>query len=166
MTWKPDICLYHGNCDDGFGAAWAIWRRWGNEVAYVPCTNGKPLPDVTGRHVLFVDFSAKRPDLIAMADAAKSIVVLDHHKTAQADLADWADQTVPKVEDVDLLIGKALAKTGYPIVATFDMNQSGAVLAWDFAHGIARNDSPPNILSLIEDRDLWRFAYGDRTKQF
>lgn len=21
MDWKPDICVYHGNCDDGFGAA-------------------------------------------------------------------------------------------------------------------------------------------------
>lgn len=45
MGWKPDICIYHGNCDDGFGAAWAIWRRWGNEVAYVPGAYGKSLPD-------------------------------------------------------------------------------------------------------------------------
>ena len=25
---KPDICIYHGGCDDGFGAAWAVWKRW------------------------------------------------------------------------------------------------------------------------------------------
>lgn len=163
--WKPDICIYHGNCDDGFGAAWAIWRRWGNEVAYVPGTYGKPLPDVTGRHVLFVDFSAKRPELVALADKAKSIVVLDHHKTAEADLRDWAGPMC-KPEDVELLAAKYCTQTGSPIVAVFDMQSSGAVMSWDFAHGIPHNDPPPTMLALIEDRDLWRFAYGDQTKQF
>ena len=43
MTWKPDICIYHGGCMDGFGAAWAIWRRWGDAVRYVPGTYGKAL---------------------------------------------------------------------------------------------------------------------------
>ena len=22
---KP-LCIYHGNCADGFGAAWAVWK--------------------------------------------------------------------------------------------------------------------------------------------
>lgn len=163
--WKPDICIYHGNCDDGFGAAWAIWMKWGNEVAYVPGVYGKPLPDVAGRNVLFVDFSAKRPDLVAMADKAKSVVVIDHHKTAEADLADW-NGPIPPLADIELLAAKACTETGSPIVAWFDMAQSGAVMAWDFAHTIEHNDPPPNMLALIQDRDLWRFAFGDRTKQF
>lgn len=165
MTWKPDLCIYHGNCDDGFGAAWAIWRRWGNEVAYVPGVYGKPLPDAEGRHVLFVDFSAKRPLLLDLAARAKSVVIIDHHKTAEADLADWAGPMF-KPEDAELLTAKAYTETGYPIAAVFDMSRSGAVLAWDFAHGIPHNDPAPNMLSLIEDRDLWTFHYGDRTKQF
>src|SRR5690348_12695265 len=90
MVWKPDLCIYHGNCDDGFGAAWAIWRRWRNQTAYVPGVYGKPLPEASGKHVLFVDFSAKRPDIEAMAKVAKSIVIIDHHKTAEADLAPFA----------------------------------------------------------------------------
>lgn len=169
MEWKPDICIYHGGCDDGFGAAWAIWRKWGNEIAYVPGVYGKPLPDVRGKHVLFVDFSAKRPELIEMANVAESIVVLDHHKTAEADLSEWSgwpSGSMAKLEDISLLAAKACTETGYPVVAVFDQNRSGAVLAWDFAHGILHNDPPPNMLALIEDRDLWRFAYGDRTKQF
>ena len=28
--WKPDICIYHGGCDDGFGAALAVHMRWGD----------------------------------------------------------------------------------------------------------------------------------------
>ncbi|TIO72203.1 DHHA1 domain-containing protein [Mesorhizobium sp.] len=166
MTWKPDLCIYHGGCGDGFGAAWAIWKRWGNEVAYIPGYYGKPLPDATGRHVLFVDFSAKRPELVAMADRAKSIVILDHHKTAEADLADW-NGPMPALTDIELLAAKACTETGSPIVAVFDMNQSGATLAWQFATETNRHDDPcPEMLTLIEDRDLWRFAFGDRTRRF
>ncbi len=171
MAWKPDLCIYHGGCDDGFGAAWAIWKRWGNEVAYVPGTYGKPLPDASGKHVLFVDFSAKRPEIDAMAQVAKSIVIIDHHKTAEADLAPFAVTwtSVPFFSKVDLIDGmlRDLSQMDRPpVIAWFDMSQSGAVMAWDFAHGIERNDPPPTMLALIQDRDLWRFAFGDRTRQF
>lgn len=168
MEWKPDLCIYHGNCDDGFGAAWAIWRKWGNEIAYVPGVYGKPLPDASGKHVLFVDFSAKPPELEVMARVAKSIIIIDHHKTAEADLKpltvtqDEADDFHPDT------VGKMLDGRWdrEQVLAWFDMSQSGAVMAWDFAHRIPRNDPPPTMLSLIEDRDLWRFSYGDRTRQF
>lgn len=173
MTWKPDICIYHGNCDDGFGAAWAIWRRWGNEVAYVPGVYGKPLPDGSGRNVLFVDFSGKRAEIDAMAQTAKSIVIIDHHKTAEAELAPFVIKTANGLTDlngapelVPSMLRDLAELNRPPVIAYFDMAQSGAVMAWEFAHGIPRNDPPPNILSLIQDRDLWRFAYGDRTKQF
>lgn len=169
MTWKPDLCIYHGNCDDGFGAAWAIWRRWGNEVAYVPGIYGKPLPDAEGKHVLFVDFSAKRHEIDAMAQVARSIVIIDHHKTAEADLAPFTisfSDGAMRVEDVPDLLGGCHQLDRPAVIAWFDMNQSGAVMAWDFAHGIPRNDPPPTMLSLIQDRDLWSFAYGDRTRQF
>lgn len=168
--YKPDLCIYHGNCDDGFGAAWAIWMRWGNQVAYVAGVYGKPLPDVSGKHVLFVDFSAKRAEIDAMAQVAKSIVIIDHHKTAEADLEPFKiglcgdAKFLP--EDLDGIFRDMAELDRPPIVAWFDMSQSGAVMAWEFAHGIERNDPPPNMLALIQDRDLWRFAFGDRTKQF
>lgn len=170
MNYKPDLCIYHGNCDDGFGAAWAIWRRWGNEIAYVPGFYGKELPDVSGKHVLFVDFSAKRPQIDAMALAARSIVIIDHHKTAEADLAPFAVTLCGGAQfsanDVGGVIEDLIELEKPPVVAWFDMSQSGAVMAWEFAHGIPRNDPPPTMLSLIQDRDLWTFAYGDRTRQF
>lgn len=167
--WKPDICIYHGNCDDGFGAAWAIWKRWGNEIAYVPGVYGNPLPGVAGKHVLFVDFSAKRAEIDAMAQVAKSIVILDHHKTAEADLSPFKinfSDGVMRVEDVPDLLRGCSELDRPAIIAGFDMNQSGAVMAWDFAHGIECNDPPPTFLAYIQDRDLWRFAFGDRTRQF
>ena len=84
---KPDICIYHGNCADGFGAAWAVWKRFGDAVEFVPGVYGQEPPAVGGKHVLMVDFSYKRSVLGRMACSAASIVILDHHKTAEADLA-------------------------------------------------------------------------------
>ncbi|MCK9549191.1 DHHA1 domain-containing protein [Aquamicrobium sp.] len=166
--WKPDICIYHGNCDDGFGAAWAIWRRW-PDVEFVPGVYGKPLPDVTGKHVLFVDFSAKRPEIDAMAQVAKSIVVIDHHKTAEADLEPFAVTLCGSArlspEDIGSMFEDRAELGMPPVIAWFDMAQSGAVMAYEFAHGV-EHVPPPTMLAYIQDRDLWRFALGDRTKQF
>lgn len=166
--WKPDLCIYHGGCDDGFGAAWAIWMKWGNEIAYMPAVYGKDLPDTDGKHVLFVDFSAPYDVLAQRAWKAKSIVIIDHHKTAQADLERLPSFNGTGADRRSLEEAFFLCKiSNMPdIAAWFDMDQSGAVMAWEFAHGIEHNDPPPNMLSLIQDRDLWRFAYGDRTKRF
>lgn len=169
LEWTPDICIYHGNCDDGFGAAWAIWRRWPH-CEFVSGFYGKPLPDVTGKHVLFVDFSAKRPQIDAMSQVAKSIVIIDHHKTAEADLEPFAvtlcGQAKFSPHDICHMFRDMEELGRPPILAWFDMSQSGAVMAWDFAHGIEHNDAPPTMLALIQDRDLWRFAFGDRTREF
>jgi hypothetical protein len=163
--WKPDVCIYHGNCDDGFGAAWAIWRRWGNEVAYFPGVYGKAPPDVAGKNVLLVDFSYKYDVLTEMSFKARSLVIIDHHKTAEEDL-----KRLPSFDgsmaDLDSAFKICWTQNMPEIAAWFDMSQSGAVMAWAFAHGIEHNGSPPEMLAYIQDRDLWRFAFGDRTKQF
>jgi len=150
MNWKPDIFIYHSPCDDGFGAAWAVHQRWGDDVEYWPATYGKPAPDVTGKRVLIGDFSYKRDVLAEMAMTAKSIVIIDHHKTAKEDLQDIP----PPCFGMDNLdIGIELKP---PLWAEFDMNKSGARLVWEFCHPGAE---VPHLIRYIEDRDLWRFAY-------
>lgn len=153
------FCIYHGQCDDGFMAAWCVRHALGHDaVEFFPGAYQETPPDVTGRHVLFVDFSYKRPVLEEMAKTAKSIIILDHHKTAAADLADfrppapygmWNDKTLPLVQgDLE------------PIVALFDMKRSGAGMAWDYFHpGHPR----PLFVDYVEDRDLWhkKLPYGD-----
>lgn len=165
--WKPDICVYHSGCDDGFGAAWAIWKRWGDDVAFVPGAYGKPLPDVTGKNVLFVDFSAKRPEIDAMAQVAKSIVIIDHHKTAEAELEPFKVGLCGGAKfcpvDLDGMFRDMAELDRPPVLAWFDMEQSGAVMAWKFVYPDA---IVPQFLWYIEDRDLWRFKFGRYTKQF
>lgn len=147
---KP-ICIYHGACDDGFAAAWCVRAAVGpTAFEFYPGVYQQAPPDVTGRNVLLVDFSYKRPVLLEMAKAARSIVILDHHKTASEDLAgfrepapfsEWQDAQAPAVEG-----------DPEPIAALFDMSRSGAGMAWDFFHTTLR----PKFINYIEDRDLWR----------
>lgn len=123
------ICIYHGNCADGFAAAWVVRRALGT-IAFHAGVYQNPPPDVSGKRVVVVDFSYKRPVMEKMIAEADSVLVLDHHKTAEEDLR------------------------GLPGVV-FDMNKSGATLAWDHFFPA---DTPPKLLAHIEDRDLWRFA--------
>jgi oligoribonuclease NrnB/cAMP/cGMP phosphodiesterase (DHH superfamily) len=126
------MCIYHGNCADGFGAAWVVRKALG-EIDFHPGKYQEPPPDVTGKDVVMVDFSYKRPVLLEMAEKANSILILDHHKTAAEDLLDLPAN----------------------VTAKFDMGRSGAMLTWEhFFPG----EAPPPLLLHIEDRDLWRFA--------
>ena len=50
------ICIYHGNCADGFGAAWVVRKALGADIEFHAATYGQPVPDVTGKNVVIVDF--------------------------------------------------------------------------------------------------------------
>jgi oligoribonuclease NrnB/cAMP/cGMP phosphodiesterase (DHH superfamily) len=132
---KP-LCIYHGNCADGFGAAWSVRHALGEEnVDFYPGIHQTSPPDVNGREVYFVDFAYKHDVMLELSKAAKSITVIDHHKSAEEDLKDLMEAGI--------------------INGIFDMNKSGAMLAWEWFH---KDKEPPQLLRHIEDRDLWRFA--------
>ena len=146
------LCIYHGNCADGFGAAWAVRHAFDERrVEFHPGVYQTPPPDVAGRHVLMVDFSYKRPVLLDMATKAWSILILDHHKTAAEDLAGFRDVAPRDQWDDDTL--DLVAEGDPPIAVLFDMDRSGAGITWDYFHDHPR----PPLIDHIEDRDLWRF---------
>lgn len=158
MTPDADLCIWHGNCQDGFGAALAVKLRFPT-VALHPAVYGDPPPDVTGKHVVVVDFSYPLETLQKMAAVAKSVLVIDHHKTAQHDLAmlphAGLDETDPWRE-FQREIGGYCRRAGLPhLAAHFNLNRSGARLAWEFFHATKQ---VPRMIQHIEDRDLWRFA--------
>ena len=159
VNMKP-LCIYHGGCDDGFAAAWAVRRALGDDVEFYPGVYQKEPPPHAGRDVIFVDFSYKRPVLDQMAKAAHSILILDHHKTAAEDLADFCRPFGPgwkrHLENVYQDTCEGCSGRTY---ALFDMDRSGAALAWDFFVGGER----PDFIEYVQDRDLWRkqLRYGD-----
>lgn len=131
------IILYHANCNDGSTSALAAWLKFGDEGhRYIAVTHGKPPPpEVAGQDVLIVDFSYPRDILLAMK--ARSILILDHHISAQKDLT----QPFP---------------ANSHITAHFDMNRSGAMITWQYFFP----DAPiPLLIKLIQDRDIWINAY-------
>ena len=130
------LCIYHGGCADGFGAAWAVYKALGPEnVEFYPAVYQDSPPDVAGRDVIMVDFSYKRPVLEAIIAQARKVCVLDHHKTAEEDLA-----------------GLDGIRNGVEI--QFDQSKSGAVLAWEWFNP---HEAVPRLLRHVQDRDLWRF---------
>ena len=161
--YKPDVCIYHGNCDDGFAAAWAVWKRW-PDVEFVDGVYGNdpPFDLCNDKRVLMVDFSYKRPVLEKLMSYARDITILDHHKTAQADLETYAILNSVSADDIDDVLAATQPGLG-PIRAEFDMARSGAMMAWQFT---APGALIPMFISLIQDRDLWKFACGEDTKQF
>ena len=144
MSMSESLILYHADCDDGFGAAYAAWLSLGDAAEYQPVYHGDQIAveRLAGRQVFILDFSFSPDVLRTMAQHAANIVLLDHHKSAAGQ---WAD--VEPIANVDL---------------QFDMDRSGAQIAWDYFHpGTVR----PPLIDHIGDRDLWRFAMKD-TKAF
>jgi oligoribonuclease NrnB/cAMP/cGMP phosphodiesterase (DHH superfamily) len=125
--------LYHAGCPDGFGAAYAAWKRFGDKAQYIPINHGDPFPALPeNADVLMVDAAYPRARHLELVSKVKSLMVVDHHKSAMADIGD-----LPNTH--------------------FDMGHSGAVLAWQHLH----DDLTPTLLKYIEDRDLWRFGLPD-----
>jgi oligoribonuclease NrnB/cAMP/cGMP phosphodiesterase (DHH superfamily) len=124
-----DMVIFHGDCSDGFGAAWAAWKLLGDRATYHPSKHGEPIPDVRGRNVVVLDFSYDNATTKRLISEAKDFLIIDHHKSAMVDLHDIS-------------------------CARFDMNHSGAMLAWKFFHP---GKEPPRMIRHIEDRDLWKW---------
>lgn len=129
-----NIILYHANCSDGSAAAMAAWLKFGEKAKYIPVQYNNPLPEIeSGSNVHILDFSYPRDILIELHNRSSNLIVLDHHKTAMAALKDLP-------------------------FATFDLEKSGARLAWEYFHP---DRDVPELITLVEDRDLWRFKFED-----
>lgn len=126
--------LYHGNCPDGFGSAYAAYKALGEDnVEYIPVKYGDELPSIENDSIVYIcDFTFPRETLISLNQRVKKLVVLDHHKTAKQDL-----------EGLDFAI--------------FDMDRSGVGITWDYFH----KTPLPYFLQMVQDCDLWKFELED-----
>lgn len=147
------ICIYHGNCADGYTAAWAVRKALGDDVDFFPGVYGQAVPDVAGRDVIMVDFSYKLPVIESIGSSAKSVLILDHHKTAQADLEGLTGYPLGSSVREEWERRKFGDETAPAIIAEFDMSRSGAQITWDFFNKTTR----PPLVDYVGDRDLWRF---------
>ncbi len=124
-----NLIIYHANCPDGFGSAYIAKKALPSSILFEGIyKKPAPLELAKDKDVYILDFSYPRNQLQELKNVARSLVVLDHHKTAQADLI------------------------GFP-GCIFDMNQSGIGLTW---RHFFPSEEPPWLVQYVEDRDLWR----------
>ena len=147
--------LYHGNCWDGFGAAWAAWRRLENGAQYIAVNYGTPPPEMPDCDRLYIlDFSYPKETLLDLAKKHYHVTLLDHHKTAQADLGDLVESRSNQAHEFDV----ELTQPG--LYVRFNMEESGASLAWQYFRQYSQPTRAwvPDIIRYVRDRDLWRWA--------
>jgi len=140
------VCFYHAGCPDGFGAAWAVWRAWGDSAAYLPRGHDDELraDEYAGDRVAFVDIAPPNGVLRELGAVAAQVVVLDHHVSSKQRF------------ESDAELADALPAMGHRI--EFDLAHSGAVLAWRHFHPHAET---PELLRYVEDQDLWSWKLPD-----
>lgn len=151
---KATLCIYHGNCADGFGAAWVVRKALGSDVEFHAASYGQQPPDVAGKNVIIVDFSYPYKTLVEIADQAASVLILDHHKTAQEDLKGVFAAGENYEQFNRECKAECLICNAPHIGQNFDMTRSGAGLTWDF---FFPGQPRPPLINHIEDRDLWLF---------
>lgn len=151
--------IYHQDSDGRF-AGYCAWKWYktnhpNDEVKLFETQYGKPLPFIIGQltkedtiHIL--DFSYPAVQLATMAGLVKELVVLDHHKSAYEELKDASAMIADRAPDCKRYIH-------------FDIEKSGALLAWEY---FFPDLIVPECCALVNDRDLWKFEYGDESHAF
>ncbi len=130
------LVIYHGRCADGVCAAWCAdlhFKGQDVEIEYYPAKHNKPPPYkriAKAASTYILDFCYPRPDLMKIAGMTQ-LQVIDHHKSAEA-----------VCHGLDF--------------CEFDMDRSGAGMAWDhFFPGVER----PWHVDYIETRDIWTWKW-------
>lgn len=157
------LIIYHANCMDGFGAAWAAYtgidsnsasdvsfRTAYDEIQLWPASYGEPWPaneTSISTQIHIVDFSYPPEIIEEMLNCVESVRILDHHKTA-----------IEKF-NYGYNIGWQDTKN---LLINFNVGKSGAMLAWEYYHP---NEEVPKLIQHIQDRDLWKFEMMN-TKAF
>lgn len=136
--------LYHHDCNDGFGAAYAAWTHVGDhgplgKTEYLPWSYGQEPPRLNPAAALYIlDFSFTREQMLELIRRHHGMVtILDHHITALNEIGD-----LPQCH--------------------FDLEHSAARMAWSHFQHLAAEDSCqshqcPELIDYIEDRDLWKW---------
>jgi len=136
-----DLVIYHGSCWDGFGAAWAAnyylrdCDSRSKAPKFFPARHGASPPDVRGLNILIVDFCYPLKTMEKLLSDCESLLVIDHHVSSEQDILSLPAHN-----------------------KQFVMSESGAMLTWKYFYP---DREPPQLISYIADKDMWRFNLPD-----
>lgn len=152
------LIIYHADCADGFGAAFAAWLKFGDDAEYKPIKYGDPLDpeQYVDRTVYVLDFSFPRVTMDALFALVDKVVFLDHHKTA---FEMYGGE--PNTTCAGYVSANDIGVHAHHHVE-LDNTRSGALIAWEYFHP----DKPvPLAIRHIDDYDRWQFKI-EGTKEF
>lgn len=136
-------CFYHTDMDGHCAGAivYQYYKEKGQIVECLPINYKDDFPHERIRQnetVIIVDFSLQKPgDWEKLFEITKSVIWIDHHKTA----IDSATEEVKRLQG-----------------SRFD-GKAGCVLTWEYYH--PKRDVP-KIVSMLGDYDVWNFSkFGD-----
>lgn len=170
------IVLYHKNCMDGIASAYIAdqyFKFFEVSSICIPIQYGENIYEVIGEDnidlvndLYFLDFSTDRKTMIDLASKFNKVVIIDHHKTAEAELKD-----IDKEKD--------------NIELYFNMFKSGAMLSYDyftvftgtepqkdlFGNIVPKTDIlniSKRVIEYIQDRDIWEWnlPYSKEVSEF
>jgi len=124
------IIFYHHNCLDGFGSAWAAWKKLKDKAEYhgVSYFNFS-FEGIKNKKVYFLDVSPSLKNIEILKRNNNQLVIIDHHIS-----------TENKLEMFD--------------ESLFSLDSSSSILAFKY---FFPDKKPPKILTYINDIDLWKF---------
>lgn len=127
---KSIVILYHKDCPDGFGGAWAAWKKFGNKTDYIGVEHQTQPLKLKNKEIYLIDFCYSKKEIMKkLLKDNKKVVVIDHH--------------ISQKETI-----KISSKYIY------NLNHSGSVLTWKYFYP---KKPIPKLLLHIEDMDIWKF---------
>ncbi len=139
------IGIYHKNCSDGTMAAAVLLKKLPN-IYLFPLSHEHTKEEfkqikklVTDDTIVYtVDCALGIEKLIPIA---KEVITIDHH-----------------IGNKEYLESLAIKNKNFSFI--FNNNNSGSSLTWSYFF----KEPVPEIIQMIEDFDLWRWKFGEKTK--
>lgn len=137
---KFDSIVYHAQCSDGVSSLWCAnhYKKIDEVVACKAGTN--PSFNIINKSILFVDLCPSFEYILEISAQCKSVLILDHHKTA-LDLYNKNINNIPS-----------------NVTFMLDMTKSGCQITWDY---FFPNTKRPWFVDYVGDRDLWLWKLPD-----
>lgn len=160
------IIVHHAGCPDGVSSAAWLGRHLAGPVEHVYGSyDRQPTPEeyanlYDDQIVFFVDFCWPAGVMEIIKGVASRVLVIDHHQTSLPILrAAGYNIMGAEIFEPEAVLNFSGAD------AIHDQRRSGIGLTVEFVKLFWPDTKAPDWFKHIEDRDLWKFTFGEDTQQ-
>lgn len=158
------LIITHANCVDGCCSCAILKEKYKEDAKYLEVDYADADPAYPERYskfisevenigdgeVIMADICLKKEIVDMFISKNNEVTIIDHHATVK-----------PIIDDLRTLKEKN-PNIKLNIIFSDDNKESGAMLTWKYVNPQV---SPPLLVTLVEDYDLWKFMYSE-TKPF